>query len=98
MFSIVWRFETAPEQAEEFEQGYGPEGDWARLFHRAEGYLGTELYRGIGDRLAWITVDRWVSRVAFEAFRTRFPEEYAALDIQSERLTRSQRLLGCSDE
>ncbi|MGH7702903.1 MAG: antibiotic biosynthesis monooxygenase family protein [Gemmatimonadales bacterium] len=98
MFTIVWRFETPPEQAEEFEEMYGPEGDWARLFRRAEGYLGTELYRGSGDRLTWITVDRWVSRVAFEAFRTRYPDEYAALDVRGERLTRSEQLLGTTED
>jgi hypothetical protein len=29
----------------EFEKAYGPDGDWARLFRRGDGYLGTELLR-----------------------------------------------------
>ena len=41
----TWRFRTAAGRQDEFEKAYGPDGDWAQLFHRGDGYLGTELVR-----------------------------------------------------
>ena len=45
MFEIVWEYEVRPEKVEAFEALYGPEGDWARLFRRADGYVETRLFR-----------------------------------------------------
>ena len=43
MYVILWRFRPVVGQESEFERAYGPSGEWARLFRRDEGYLGTEL-------------------------------------------------------
>ena len=44
-----------------FEELYGPNGAWASLMTRADGYLGTELLRGDGGRGRYVTLDRWAS-------------------------------------
>jgi len=41
MVTILWSFQTDPARIAEFEQAYGPDGDWARLFRRGAGFLGT---------------------------------------------------------
>ena len=37
---------------------YGPEGDWARLFRTAPGFLGTTLLKGEGPPPEYLTLDR----------------------------------------
>jgi len=45
MHVIVWEFRVKSGHEGEFERIYGPGGDWARLFGRADGFLGIELLR-----------------------------------------------------
>lgn len=76
---------------------YGPDGDWAKLFARAPGYLGTELLRDRGSRDHFLTVDRWQDEEAFERFRRDFREEYARIDRECECLVLCERSLGAYD-
>jgi heme-degrading monooxygenase HmoA len=80
----------------EFERAYGPSGAWARLFGREEGYLGTELLlrRSEEGSREYLTLDRWVSRGAYEDFLARRGGEYRRLDRRMERLTEEETLLG----
>jgi heme-degrading monooxygenase HmoA len=90
---IVWEFEVAPGQERSFERFYGSKGDWARLFAREEGFLGTELWRDASRSGRYLTFDRWRAEGDFERFRQRWAAEYAALEEPSSRLKRSERLL-----
>jgi len=49
---ILWEFLVKPGREKEFERIYGPEGDWARLFARAEGYVRSDLLRDLSDGAA----------------------------------------------
>ena len=62
MFVVVWRF-TANDPAA-FEEHYGPEGTWARLFRRSPEYVRTDLLRGSD---AYLTLDWWTSLAAYNA-------------------------------
>ena len=84
--------------AEAFERIYGAEGDWARLFRKAEGYLGTELRRDGKRASRYLTVDRWRSRADLERFRAQHDEEYRALDARCEQLTTAEELVGEFEE
>ena len=68
MYVIVWEYEVGPEHAAAFEALYGADGDWARLFRWAEGYVETRLYRDTARPMLYLTIDRWLSRAAYEAF------------------------------
>lgn len=94
MLQVLWQFEVEPERAEEFERAYGAEGEWVKLFRRGEGYHGTTLLKDSEHPLRYVTVDRWTSREAYDEFRRRFAEEYAAIDQRCEKLTRDERLIG----
>ena len=96
MYIIIWRFRPAAGREGEFERAYGPSGEWARLFGREDGYLGTELLlQCSGDESReYLTLDRWTSRAAHEAFRARRIGEYGRLDRRLEGLTEEETLLG----
>lgn len=98
MYRIVWEFEPEPDRVAEFEREYGSGGAWATFFRRGAGYLDTELFRSATRPSRYLTVDRWTSRSAYEAFRAAFGAEYAALDARCEPLTRSERLLAAAEE
>lgn len=87
MYTVVWEFLPAPGQESAFERVYGPSGEWARLFGRARGFLGTECLPHPEAPGWYRTVDRWESEIAYLAFRSRFRGEYAALDSQCDGLS-----------
>lgn len=93
MLLIVWAFEARPGREPEFERVYGTDGDWSRLFARSPDYHGTELLRHAAGR-GYLTIDRWASGTAFEAFRSRWPAEYEALDRYCAELTEREALVG----
>ena len=78
----------------DFERTYGPDGDWARLFSRDVGYLGTELLADLNLPRRYLTIDRWVSPDAHREFSRRWTSEYEALDSRCESLTELETRLG----
>jgi len=98
MYRIVWQFDAEPDRVAEFEREYGRDGVWARLFRAGEGYLGTELFRSLDHPARFVTVDRWSSRAAYDAFRVAREQEYAAVDTRCERLTRAEELVARGEE
>ena len=98
MFVRTWRYRVDRGIREAFERAYGPDGDWARLFAKGSGFLGTELLgavdRGSGDALAYVTIDRWRDRSDWDAFLADHGEDYRALDERLEHLTLSEEDLG----
>ena len=94
MYVILWRFRPLLGRESEFEDAYGPSGEWASLFRKGDGYLGTELLRHSDDPREYLTVDRWASRAAYETFLNGFDSEYRQLDRRLEGLTEEETLLG----
>ena len=92
MIALVWRFQVAEPQREAFETAYGPQGDWARLFARGEGYRGTELLRGADG--AYLTVDRWRASEDFDAFIAAHRTDYEALDRATSGWSREEERIG----
>lgn len=95
---LVWEYRVAPGHAAQFEHIYGPDGEWARLFRLAPGYLGTQLLRDADDPGRYVTLDRWRDAADFAAFKARFATRYAELDARCEELTGDERRLGAFDE
>lgn len=94
----VWRFRPLPNRVAAFEEAYGPAGDWARLFGTADGFLGTTLLKGEGDPAEYLTLDRWVSREAYQTFRRARDGEFRALDRRCETLTAQEVEVGEYEE
>jgi heme-degrading monooxygenase HmoA len=89
----IWEYEVAPDAVERFAVAYAADGDWARLFARSEGFLGTELLRDTHTGVRFATIDRWRDEADWTAFLGRWEEAYQALDRSLAPLTRGQTLL-----
>ena len=94
MFTVVWSYEVKPEHIEAFIDAYRSGGLWARLFHRGEGYLGTDLYRSTDQANAFVTIDRWRSREHCTDFMVKQREAYAGLDAKCDAWPLSEQRLG----
>jgi quinol monooxygenase YgiN len=94
MYVIVWEFRVKPAQQDQFRRAYGSNGDWIRLFQRSAGYLGSELLADESDDLRFLTLDRWCSRAAYDAFRAAWQDDYHALDRVCETLTEHESEIG----
>lgn len=91
---LVWEFHAPAMRVAEFEEAYGPEGPWAKLFARADGFLGTELLRCADRPGRYLTIDRWESETAFELFKRVFGAEYLALDKSLEGIAATETRIG----
>jgi heme-degrading monooxygenase HmoA len=45
MYVRIWEYDVPPAAADRFVAAYAAGGEWAQLFARADGFLGTELFR-----------------------------------------------------
>ena len=93
-YLTLWAFNVQPDRKAEFEFHYGPEGTWVRLFRRAPGYLGSELLCDRADENRYVTIDRWETPEAWQAFRSLFAADYERLDREFEGLTTAESRLG----
>ncbi|MEI9903535.1 MAG: antibiotic biosynthesis monooxygenase family protein [Asticcacaulis sp.] len=93
-YVLIWQFRVAPEHRADFERIYAPDGDWAALFARSDGFLGTELLKDTEQPGRYVTLDRWASAGAFAAFKRLHAEAYATLDVACEGLTESETRVG----
>ncbi|MBX3703401.1 MAG: antibiotic biosynthesis monooxygenase [Steroidobacteraceae bacterium] len=93
-FCAIWEFHVRADRQREFERRYGPEGDWARLFRGAPGFIGLELLQDRENGLRYVTLDRWTDAEAFRAFHASHAAEYAALDRECQGLTEREAPLG----
>ena len=103
---IIWRFEVDSKNKNDFERFYGPNGDWAQLFGRSPGFLGTELVcltssptpsklaSSSPSVLTYLTLDRWRSAAEFDDFYREFAAPYQALDARCEALTLREEKYG----
>ena len=83
----MWQYEVAKGRETEFEQVYGADGDWARLFARSSGYLGTDLFRNLSVVRSYLTVDRFGDEDLWRQFLLDHAAAYAALDRRGDGLT-----------
>jgi quinol monooxygenase YgiN len=98
MHVVIWEFRVREQYIPQFISAYGTNGDWATLFRRAEGFLGTQLLRSSREPDIFLTIDRWENIACFETFQERFGTEYKRLDAQMESYTLSEKEIGVFSE
>ena len=94
MYCYVWSFVVRPEHIKEFEDAYGPEGDWARFFRTDPEYIRTYLFGDRNNPSRFLTVDFWSSYEAWVSFRERFASQFEALDKTFEQITMEEKQIG----
>ena len=93
--AAVFEYEVEPAGAAAFEAVYAGDGEWARFFAPADGYLGTELLRAPGgEAVRYLVIDRWRSPSAYQAFLDAHADEYASRNEAAKRLWQTERTLG----
>jgi heme-degrading monooxygenase HmoA len=98
MYRIVWEYDVRASEVPQFEDVYGREGLWTKLFSNSPDYVSTELFRSLAKSNRFINMDFWRSRVAYESFRKAHAAEFAHLDEWCERLVEHERTLGVTDD
>jgi heme-degrading monooxygenase HmoA len=91
VFVRVWDYEVPADAVPAFRTAYSSHGDWAELFGRAAGYLGTELYHERDGGGRFLTIDRWRTEQDWLAFRETFLADYEALDARLDGLAAVER-------
>jgi len=91
----LWRFEVPPETEDRFLAAYRSDGNWARLFATAPGFMRTDLWRD-GDGI-YLTADHWKSVTDFEAFQASLGDAYRLLDSELEGVAGIETFLGAFD-
>ena len=94
MFVALWEYEVKPGGEERFEKGYGPDGDWVRLFRNDSHYHETRLVKDTLRHGVYLTMDFWESRGVYKNFLSERRAEYEAIDKASACLTTNQRRIG----
>jgi len=94
----VWKFRPPADREDEFAIAYGSDGVWAALFGKADGYLGTALFRPGEPGSWWLTIDRWNSAADFEAFQRNLGDDYRILDAELEGLAGEEEFVGAFEE
>jgi len=90
----IWEFTAKPEARAEFEDLYGPGGEWAQLFLRSKAFLRTELFQDRQAETRYLTLDYFVSKAGFDDFLREFQPEYKALDRRCDQVRESEREIG----
>jgi heme-degrading monooxygenase HmoA len=93
VYVTVWEYRLVTD-VETFERVYGPDGDWARLFARGDGFLGTSLHRSVEGERRYLVLDRWESQAAAERFAERHAAEYDRLSRSCEPLWGEELRMG----
>ena len=91
----LWRFTVSPGTEAQFLAAYRSDGDWARLFATAPGFIRTELWRA--EDGSCMTADYWDSLDAFEQFQARQGTEYRRLDAELEGFAGVETFIGAFD-
>jgi len=91
MFVILWEYEVKPGSKNRFQEAYGPDGAWVRLFEHDVHFRGTQLQRDPTRPLFYFTIDFWDSESAYTKFLAEHKAFYAKLDGDFAELTVRER-------
>jgi heme-degrading monooxygenase HmoA len=93
-YAYIWEYSVRPECVAAFEDAYGPNGAWVRLFKQAPGYVRTELHRNRRSPNRYVSIDYWHSAEAWEAFRESRSAEFEVIDAECEALSLDEQEIG----
>ena len=97
MYVIIWQYRIKSGCENEFENVYGPQGDWVKFFRNGVGYVGTDLLRDGTQKDRYLTLDYWRNGSDYELFREQNRAEYEEIDRRCERLTTEEIQIGLFD-
>ncbi len=93
-YAYIWEYSVHPGRVDEFEQLYGPRGEWVELFRQSTGYSSTDLFRDRTQPNRFVTVDHWESFDAWRDWRALVETQFGELDRRGAQLTAKEREVG----
>ncbi len=93
-FVTIWTYNVIPGKEKQFEELYGNEGAWVKLFRKYPDYLKTELHKDLKISSRYVTIDYWKSREAYYEFRKSEIKTFKEIDKIGEELTESEIKIG----
>ncbi len=94
MIQIIWEFVVKAGAIDQFEEEYGPDGAWSRLFQAYPGFRGTTLLRDADNPRRYLTIDLWDTRAHRKRMLTHGRTRYGDLDAALADLTESEDEIG----
>ena len=94
MIQIIWEFVVKAGAVDRFEQAYGPDGAWTRLFQTYPGFRGTTLLRDTDNPRRYVTIDLWDTSAHRKRMLTQAKTRYSDLDEALADLTESEDEIG----
>lgn len=94
MYIYIWEYDISEENLDAFEETYGKDGDWVKLFSGKDGYVGTEFYKDPEKEGRYITIDKWESKEKLMKFREEYKDEFDGIDKRCMALTKSETEIG----
>jgi heme-degrading monooxygenase HmoA len=94
MIQIIWEFVVRGDAIGQFEQAYGPDGAWVRLFRAHPGFRGTTLLRDTADPRRYVTIDHWETGAHRKRMMAVAKTRYSELDRALADLTESEEEIG----
>lgn len=94
MIYMVWQYKVAPDKQAEFEQYYGADGSWAKLFGQTTGFVSTTLIHHTTEPMTYMTLDQWSDELSFRRFMHEHKAAYDTLDAQCEGITIEEKYMG----
>jgi quinol monooxygenase YgiN len=95
VYVVIWEFMAKPGERGEFENFYGPDGEWVQLFRRSKSFLRMEFFRDRNNENHYVTIDSFASKQGYDDFVREFRQEYEALDRRCDGVSESEREIGC---
>ena len=94
MFVAVWKYEVKEESIEKFEDLYGQNGKWVKLFKENAGYLMTEFVASLSDNSVYITIDKWESNHHYQNYLDKNKNKILEIDVEGEEFTLNETKIG----
>lgn len=96
-YILIWEFTVRSDLIEIFKEKYGSHGIWATFFRSDPGYIRTELVQDTSNIQRFLTLDFWVSKKAYDVFRSENQVTYERIDAECVALTEKEMFLGTVD-
>ena len=94
MVAVVWQLTLLEQNAAEFEQFYGADGDWTKLSRRSRSFLGCSFLKDLAVPSRYLLIEYWSEMVVYEKHVSDFSDEIRELEARREAFTVAIESLG----
>ncbi|MBI9065956.1 MAG: hypothetical protein JEZ09_01610 [Salinivirgaceae bacterium] len=98
MIQIIWEYKVKPDQASNFEDIYGKNGEWVTFFKKSKAYKKTELVIKDLENNMYMTIDTWKSLDLYEQFFKQNLKEFKRLNNKFKNLLLEENQVGIFSE